>query len=63
MEAQMPDALIETVAQALFEAAGQVLGARVPIIAAEELARAALTAILNSGYTFLPLPSESAAVA
>lgn len=48
-EASLPAGLLDAVAQALFDAAEKTPGARVPVIAAEELARAAIEAVHQAG--------------
>lgn len=48
-EAGLPAGLVEAVAWALFEAAEQAPGARIPAIAAEDLARAAIEAVQQAG--------------
>ncbi|MBS5904529.1 hypothetical protein RQ846_18900 [Roseomonas mucosa] len=49
-EAGLPAGLVEAVARALFEAAEQAPGARIPVIAAEEIAWAAIEAVRQAGY-------------
>lgn len=58
--ADLPEELVEAVARTLFEVAERIPGARVSVIAAEELAREAIEAVRQAGCLRLPRIPERA---
>lgn len=56
----LPEDMVEKAARMLIEAAERVPGARVPIIAAEELAREAINAVSQAGCLRMPYIPERA---
>jgi hypothetical protein len=54
MTKDTPPPIVEAVARALFDAAETTPGAVVPVIAAEDLAKAALDAIKDAGFDLVP---------